>query len=103
MKIAVIQKRDLSFNTSHTSMNRENEKSQLVTAPQHIVKVVRENTQLIDQRFLPDQLKIELEENALISGPGHQENIPISLVLSQQLRAQNKIILGMWELSDARK
>lgn len=56
--------------------------------------------QLLDEKYWPSQLHIDLETEAQMIFPdGFKENIPVSLITSQQQPSKSRIRMGMFELN----
>ncbi len=60
--------------------------------------------QLLDAKYWPAQVKIELETEAQMTFPdGFKETIPVSLIVSQQQPSISSIRMGMFEINDDAK
>lgn len=106
MKIVIEDRKNLSFTTSSTSMDRENENFELATPPIKIREAIEQTIcstiKFIDKEYLPDELFIQLEHSAQVQSPNYSELIPTSLVLSQQIPIKNSIRLSLYELENDR-
>ena len=103
MKVNIIQKENLSYSTSETSMERINEVYNIGAPSSQISNLVNEivckTSSLVDHKYLPKEINIQIENEALVKGPNYEEMIPSSLILSLQVPQKNTIVLGMLEMN----
>lgn len=105
VQIKASERKNLFFESCDLGSPRTNEFFDEVAVSEaksdQIRLVVDQSLQLLDLRYWPVQLSIDLETSATMQFPdGFQEQIPISLIVSQQQPKDCSIRMGVWDIEN---